>query len=81
MATIKKPKLKSLPKKPKAKDSLERHLAFEKKAKEVIVDNSKKVNEYNAKVTEKTKAANRKKSIVSGIGALYSKSKSKLKNK
>jgi hypothetical protein len=79
MAKLKKPKLKSLPRKPKAKASLESHLAFEKKAKAVILDNSKKVNEYNSKLAEKTKAITRKKNIVAGIGALYAKTKSKLK--
>lgn len=50
MATVRKPrkpKMKSMPKKPKASASLDAHKRYEDRAKKVIAENKKKDAEYN----------------------------------
>lgn len=63
MATIRKPKKKKLPKKPKASASIETWKNWEKKAKVVVAHNKKKEAEYHSKIKAKEAIKNQKAKI------------------
>jgi hypothetical protein len=64
MASLRKPKLKKLPKKPKGKKTLQKMKSYADRANAIIKENDKKASEYNAK---KKKIESEKKSIDSTL--------------
>ena len=69
MAKLRKPKLKKLPKKPKATAKLESWKNWEKKAKAIQTENRKKDSVYKAGVKAK-ESVKKLISKISGIGKL-----------
>lgn len=77
MATIKKPKLRAYPKRPKGKMTIDRAKSWQQKSDEVIAENAKRMKEYNNKVAARDKEKSQIGSIVSGIKTRKSKVRGK----